>query len=128
MDDDTIASMEYAVEHLNVKFLCVLGHKGCAPWRLCIRPGKSHSTITCERCRIEYGIMPLVLKTQDRHSTDHLVWLPEKTPGNRPGLFMRRASLYATPFKKAKCSFCSGCTTWKPAASSFSTLNGNSDL
>ncbi len=29
MDDDTIASMEYAVEHLHLQILCVLGHKGC---------------------------------------------------------------------------------------------------
>jgi carbonic anhydrase len=76
MDDDTIASMEYAVEHLHVQFLCVLGHKGCGAVEAVHEAGDKplHDHLRALQDRM-HGIMPLVLKTQDRHSIDHLVWL-----------------------------------------------------
>jgi carbonic anhydrase len=79
MDDDTIASMEYAVEHLHVQFLCVLGHKGCGAVEAVHQAGEKplhdHRRALQDRMR---GIMPLVLKTQDRHSPEHLALLVQE--------------------------------------------------
>ncbi|HEV8058319.1 MAG TPA: carbonic anhydrase [Gemmataceae bacterium] len=76
MDDDTIASMEYAAEHLQVRFLCVLGHKGCgaieAVHSAGAKPLHDHLKALQDRMR---GIMPKVLASQDQHTPGHLAWL-----------------------------------------------------
>ncbi len=76
MDDDTIASMEYAAEHLRVRFLCVLGHKGCgaieAVHSAGAKPLHDHLKALQDRMR---GIMPKVLASQDQHTPGHLAWL-----------------------------------------------------
>jgi hypothetical protein len=39
VEDDAMASLEYAVEHLHVRFLLVLGHKGCGAVEAVITAG-----------------------------------------------------------------------------------------
>jgi carbonic anhydrase len=76
MDDDTTASLEYAVEHLHVRLLCVLGHKGCGAIDAVHAAGRQplHDHLKALQERMK-GIMPKVLASLDQHTPEHLAWL-----------------------------------------------------
>jgi carbonic anhydrase len=59
VEDDATASLEYAVEHLHVRFILVLGHKGC-------------------------GAIEAVVAAGDQPLHDHLRDLQERMKGIRP--------------------------------------------
>jgi carbonic anhydrase len=76
MDDDAIASIEYWVEHLHFRFLCVLGHKGCGAIETVHdagdRPLHDHSRALQDRVP---AIKPRILAFRNEHSLDILAQL-----------------------------------------------------
>ncbi len=129
MDDDTIASMEYAVEHLNVKFLCVLGHKGCGAVEAVHQAGEKplHDHLRALQDRM-HGIMPLVLKTQDRHSTDHLVWLARENAREQAKTLLAESKPVRDAMQEGKVQLLFGMYDMETGRVEFFDLNGNGDL
>jgi carbonic anhydrase len=129
MDDDTIASMEYAVEHLHVQFLCVLGHKGCgaveAVHQAGDKPLHDHLRALQDRMR---GIMPLVLKTQDQHSADHLAWLARENAREQTKILLEESRPVLEALQQGKVRLLFGMYDMETGRVEFFDRNSNSDL
>jgi len=73
VDDDVMASLEYAVEHLHVRVILVLGHKGCgaieAVHDAADKPLHDHLRALQEHMAC---IRPQLAASRDRHSADDL--------------------------------------------------------
>jgi len=51
VDDDVLASLEYAVEHLHVPLIVVMGHKGVVPFRQYLRRMERPCPATFVNCK-----------------------------------------------------------------------------
>lgn len=73
VDDDVMASIEYAVEHLHTPVIVVLGHKGCGAIRVIHEAGDKplHAHLHSLQEHMK-GIRDHVVKTQGRHDRELL--------------------------------------------------------
>lgn len=62
VDDAALASLEYAVEHLGVKYIMVLGHERCGAVEATIKGGKPHGHMGS----LTKAIQPAVDKAKDQ--------------------------------------------------------------
>ena len=98
VDDDVMASLEYAVEHLHVPLILVLGHKGCGAIAAVHEAGDTplHDHLRALQEHMP-GIREQVLKTHDDHSEELLDRL-SKENARQQALLLRRDS---APLRKA---------------------------
>ncbi|MFL5330455.1 MAG: carbonic anhydrase [Gemmataceae bacterium] len=73
VEDDALASLEYAVEHLHVPFVLVLGHKGCGAIEAVFEAGDRplHDNLRDLQERMK-GIRPRVLASNRKSTPDAL--------------------------------------------------------
>jgi carbonic anhydrase len=83
-DDDVLASMEYAVEHLHVPLIVILGHKGCGAIEAVCEAGEAplHDHLK-ELQKQTAGIRQQVLEGKHRHDAETVNDSRWKTPGNK---------------------------------------------
>jgi carbonic anhydrase len=103
MDDDTTASLEYAVEHLHVRLLCVLGHKGCGAIEAVHSAGRQplHDHLRALQERMK-GIMPYVLASLDQHAPEHLAWLSRENARAQAKDLLKESKPVHAAFKRGE--------------------------
>ncbi len=97
VDDDVLASMEYAVEHLHTPLIVVLGHKGCGAIEAVCEAGDKplHDHLRDMQAHM-VGIRPQVIECHHRHDADVVDRLAEEN-AKQQALTVLRDS----PFLKA---------------------------
>ncbi|HUE69868.1 MAG TPA: carbonic anhydrase [Pirellulaceae bacterium] len=79
VDEDVLASLEYAVEHLHVPLIVILGHKGCgAIEAVCEAGGKPLHGHLVELQTNMTGIRKQVVESNHRHDADLVNRLAEE--------------------------------------------------
>src|SRR5262249_13740279 len=80
VDEDVLASMEYAVEHLHTPVLLVLGHKGCGAIAAVNEAGDMPLPAHLKDLQAHMeGIRVEVVRSHGEHSPDFLNHLAEET-------------------------------------------------
>jgi carbonic anhydrase len=69
-DDDGLASLEYAVEHLGVPLVLVLGHSYCGAVQAAIKVVTEHAELPGHEPKLVEAIRPAVIAAQARHPND----------------------------------------------------------
>jgi len=79
VDEDVLASLEYAVEHFHVQLILVLAHKGCGAIHAVCEAGEKplHDHLR-ELQKHMSGIHQDIIDTHDRHDPDVLDELSKK--------------------------------------------------
>ena len=69
-DDDGLASLEYAVEHLGVPLVTVLGHSNCGAVQAAVSRLTEHAELPGHLSELIKFIEPAVIAAQARHPSD----------------------------------------------------------
>jgi carbonic anhydrase len=79
VEDDALASFEYAIEHLHVRFLLVLGHKGCGAVAAVVTAGDKplHDHLKDLQQRMK-GTHAQAIAAHDKPTADFLIDLAKK--------------------------------------------------
>lgn len=103
VDEDVLASFEYAVEHLHVPLLLVLGHKGCGAIHAVCEAGEKplHDHLR-ELQKHMSGIHQDIIKTHDGHDPDVLDELSRKNARQQAFALLRESRVLKTAVDKGE--------------------------
>lgn len=101
VDDDVLGSFEFAVEHLHVPLIVVLGHKGCgAIHAVCEAQDRPLPNHLRELQKHMEGIHKDVMNAHDRHDAHVLDELSAKNAAQQARLLVEQSSVLAAAVKK----------------------------
>jgi carbonic anhydrase len=124
VDEDVLASCEYAVEHLHVPLVLVLGHKGCgaiqAVYQAHGKPLHDHLHALQEHMG---GIQADVAATQDEGRPEVLERLSEKNAKEQALSLLRGSRIVKSAVETGQCRVLYGLYDMKSGAVDFHTLN-----
>jgi carbonic anhydrase len=124
VDEDVLASCEYAVEHLHVPLLLVMGHKGCgaieAVYNAHGKPLHEHLDELQKHMR---GIQPDVVAAGDNGRPDVLVRLSEKNAKEQALSLLRESRIVRAAVDAGQCEVLYGLYDMETGSVDFHTLN-----
>ena len=97
VDDDVLGSLEYAVEHLHVSLVLVMGYKGCGAIKAVLEAGDSplHDHLRALQTHMS-GIHKQVVQSNRRLDTDEVDRLAEENAKQQALAVLRESPLLRT--------------------------------
>lgn len=97
VDEDVLASLEYAVEHLHVPLIVILGHKGCGAIEAICEAGEKplHDHLGALQTHMQ-GIRKLVIECNHRHDAEVVNRLAEENAKQQALAVLRDSPLVRT--------------------------------
>jgi carbonic anhydrase len=124
VDEDVLASCEYAVEHFHVPLLLVMGHKGCgaieAVYKAHGKPLHEHLHALQEHMS---GIQPDVVAAGGDGRPDVLVRLSEKNAKEQALSLLRESRIVRAAVDAGQCEVLYGLYDMETGSVDFHTLN-----
>jgi carbonic anhydrase len=124
VDEDVLASCEYAVEHLHVPLLMVMGHKGCGAIEAVYHAhGKPlHEHLNALQLRMT-GIQEDVAATSENGGAELLVRLSEKNAKQQALSLLRESRIVKSAVEAGQCQVFYGLYDMETGLVDFHTLN-----
>jgi carbonic anhydrase len=124
VDEDVLASCEYAVEHLHVPLLMVMGHKGCGAIEAVYNAhGKPlHEHLDALQLHMG-GIQPDVVATKENGRPEVLVRLSEKNAKQQALSVLRESRIVRSAVEAGHCQVVYGLYDMETGSVDFHTLN-----
>ena len=103
VDEDVLASFEYAVEHLHVPLMLVLGHKGCGAIQAVCEAGQNplHDHLR-ELQKHMSGIHQDIMKIHEHHNPDLLNELSKKNANQQAFELLHNSQVLKTAVRKSE--------------------------
>lgn len=124
VDEDVLASCEYAVEHLHVPLLMVMGHKGCGAIEAVYNAhGKPlHEHLDALQLHMG-GIQEDVVATMENGRPEVLVRLSEKNAKQQALSVLRESRIVRSAVEAGQCQVVYGLYDMETGSVDFHTLN-----
>jgi carbonic anhydrase len=104
VDEDVLASLEYAVEHLNVPLILVLGHKGCGAIEAVCKAGEQplHHHLNALQLHMR-GIRQQLIDNDHKHDPQTVNRLAEENAREQSLTILRDSTVVADAVRLGTC-------------------------